>query len=105
MDVNSTPERYEQAALGNQHMTTIDQRGFYKILRRRVETWLARTPSAQRWSQYVLLAPDFFHLMCKLSIDAEVPLTDRAKLAVAIAYFVSPIDLLPPSRARPSGFS
>jgi uncharacterized membrane protein YkvA (DUF1232 family) len=37
-------------------------------------------------------------------IDARVPLVHKAQLAVAIAYFVSPIDLIPASLVGPVGF-
>ncbi len=42
-----------------------------------------------------MFAPDLLHLLCKLTIDEDVPVKERAKLAAAIAYFISPIDLVP----------
>ena len=69
---------------------------FYQRLRISIRDWLATEEgSSNKWSEYLLLAPDFFHLLCKLSIDRDVPTKEKAKLAVAIAYFVSPLDLLP----------
>lgn len=69
---------------------------FYKSLRRRVDTWLETGEGRRfKWAEHLLVAPDVFHLLCRLSLDAGVPLRDKAVLATAIAYWVSPLDLLP----------
>jgi uncharacterized membrane protein YkvA (DUF1232 family) len=57
-----------------------------------------------RWAGYILMAPDFLHLLCRLTVDKEVPLKHRAKLAGAIAYFVSPFDLIPEGISGPVGY-
>ena len=68
---------------------------FYQNLRKKIRDWVEREGGGTRWAEYVLLAPDLLHLLCKLSVDPAVPVAQKAKLAVAIAYFVSPIDLIP----------
>jgi len=40
----------------------------------------------------------------KLSVDARIPLAHKAQLAAAIAYFVSPFDLIPEGLIGPGGF-
>jgi uncharacterized membrane protein YkvA (DUF1232 family) len=77
---------------------------FYQLLRRRIASWLTRHGEGFRHSQILLLAPDLFHLLCRLAIDKRVPTDVKAKLAVAIAYFVSPIDLLPEGLIGPVGY-
>ncbi len=78
---------------------------FYQQLRGEIRDWLeTKTGKSSKWSEYLLLAPDLFHVMCKLAIDPDVPKSGKAKLAVAIAYFVSPIDLLPESFVGPLGY-
>lgn len=79
---------------------------FYQKLRLRFKEWLA-TEEGQRskWAEYLMFAPDLFHLLCKLVMDKEVPAADRAKIAAAIVYFVSPIDLLPEALLGPLGFA
>jgi len=84
-------------------MTKYDS-DFYQDLRQRIRRWLDREGGANKWSEYVLLAPDLFHLLCKLSMDPEVPVKHKAKLAAAIAYFVSPIDLMPEAIMGPTGY-
>ena len=79
---------------------------FYKNLRLSTRQWLsARNGSTQKWAEYLMFAPDLFHLLCKLAIDSEVPVKQRAKLAGAIAYFVSPIDLVPEALVGFIGFA
>ena len=57
-----------------------------------------------KWKQHLLYAPEFFFLLCKLSIDKDVPVEEKAKVAGAIAYFVAPIDLIPEALVGPSGY-
>jgi uncharacterized membrane protein YkvA (DUF1232 family) len=51
-----------------------------------------------------LAAPDFFHLLCKLSVDKDVPALKKIKLVAGIAYFISPIDFLPEAFLGPIGY-
>jgi uncharacterized membrane protein YkvA (DUF1232 family) len=57
-----------------------------------------------KWSEYLLLAPDLFHLLTKLAIDKDVPNNEKAKIAGALAYFISPIDLVPEAMFGPVGY-
>jgi len=82
-----------------------DQSGdFYQTLRKRISDWLEREGGTHKWAEYILLAPDLFHLLCKLTLDPEVPVKEKAKLAATIAYFVSPLDLLPEVIMGPVGY-
>lgn len=69
---------------------------FYLSLRDRVMGYL-RTEDGQKhkYADYVLLLPDFFYLLYNLLIDKDVPSSDKIKLGAAIAYFVSPVDVIP----------
>jgi uncharacterized membrane protein YkvA (DUF1232 family) len=44
--------------------------------------------------EYVALLPDLFHLATRLLLDRSVPLRRKAPLAAAVAYLVSPLDLV-----------
>ena len=57
-----------------------------------------------KWAEYLLVAPDLFHLLCRLSTDEAVPLQEKMKLVAAIAYFVSPLDLIPGFVLGPVGY-
>ena len=78
---------------------------FYQELRTRIRKWLqSRQGAESKWAEYVLFAPDLFHLLCKLALDKQVPAAEKSKLAVALAYFVAPIDVLPEILLGPIGF-
>lgn len=64
--------------------------------------WLKKYGS--RAAELIAVVPDIFHLMCKLTVDPRVPVKEKAKLGFAIAYFVSPIDLIPATLTGPIGF-
>jgi uncharacterized membrane protein YkvA (DUF1232 family) len=79
---------------------------FYRTLRAKVRLWTRTdTGRSSPWAEYLLLAPDLFHLLCRLAVDPEVPRAEKAKLAAAIAYFVSPLDLIPEMFLGPIGYA
>ena len=43
----------------------------------------------------LLCLPDFFYLLVKLSTDPEVPKGSKAQIVAALAYFLSPVDVIP----------
>jgi len=78
---------------------------FYGKLRMRIVNWLeTETGRKNKWAEYLLLVPDFFYLLIKLATDEDVPSNEKAKLILAIAYFISPIDLLPEAFLGPLGY-
>ncbi len=79
---------------------------FYQSLRGKMKNWLMTDEGKKyKYADYLLFAPDLFHLLCKLSFDDRVPVKEKAKLAGAIAYFVSPVDLLPEALTGPLGYA
>ncbi len=77
---------------------------FYQEIRRRIAAWLNEKGEGFRHAQILLLAPDLFHLLCRLALDPRVPASQKARLATAIAYFFSPIDLVPEAFVGPLGY-
>lgn len=78
---------------------------FYIRLRSKIRKWVAgKEGSSHEWAEFILLAPDLFHLIWKLSVDPEVPKSERLKLAAAVTYFISPIDLIPEAIVGPVGY-
>lgn len=83
-----------------------DNDDFYKKLRVKLRKWAESSDGKQnKWAEYILAAPDLFHLLCKLALDKDVSAKEKAKLAVAIAYFVSPVDLMPEALLGPAGYA
>ena len=78
---------------------------FYKKLRIKIRDWLKSDEGKNnKFAEYLMFAPDLFHLLCKLSIDKDVPAVEKAKLVGAITYFVSPVDLIPEVLSGPLGY-
>ena len=88
------------------YMATVDQQtDFYKKLRSQIDKWAeSKHAKRYRWAKYILIAPDLFHLLTRLSIDPEVPVQHKAKVVAALAYFIMPFDLLPELLVGPIGF-
>jgi uncharacterized membrane protein YkvA (DUF1232 family) len=81
------------------------QRDFYQKLRGRIRKWLeGKEGKSHKWGEYILFAPDLFHLLCKLMTDDDVSPKDKAKVAAAIAYFISPFELIPEAVVGPIGY-
>ena len=82
----------------------MNKEDFYQKLRKRVQEWAVREGKDSKALKYVLLAPDFFHLLCKLMFDPRIPGAEKAKIGGAIAYFISPVDLIPEGLVGPVGY-
>jgi len=81
------------------------QSDFYQKIRNDVKHWLNdNLDKENKWVDYILAAPDLFHLLCKLTADSEIPSNKKLKLVAGIAYFISPIDFLPEAFLGPVGY-
>ena len=78
-----------------QSFRTPRERRFYRRLRGRVKRWAERRDIPERRLEYLLAAPDLFVLLTRLALDKRVPLQAKAKVAAGIAYFVTPLDMVP----------
>jgi uncharacterized membrane protein YkvA (DUF1232 family) len=78
---------------------------FYQKLRWRLKEWIEKEKGGlYKWSKWLLLAPDLFHLLVRLMADPDVPMKEKTKVVIVIAYFISPIDFLPEVILGPTGF-
>ncbi|MEG1633238.1 MAG: DUF1232 domain-containing protein [Oscillospiraceae bacterium] len=67
---------------------------FYLKLRHAVESY-AGSGKGGAIAEYLLYLPDFFYLLVKLSTDKRVPRANRTQIIAAIAYCLSPLDVIP----------
>ena len=82
-----------------------EQKDFYLQLRDKVNQWFEKTAGDKPdYANYILLVPDFFYLLVKMTLDDRIPAIDKAKFAGVIAYFISPIDVLPEGLIGPLGY-
>ena len=79
---------------------------FYDHLRDRIVGLVERRAGelGSQTVQALLLVPDVFMLLVRLSLDKEVPKEQRALVGGALAYFILPIDLLPEAFVGPAGY-
>ena len=81
------------------------QRDFYLQLRDKINKWFEKNADQKReYTNYILLVPDFFYLLVRLTLDDRIPAIEKAKFAGVIAYFFSPIDFLPEALIGPLGY-
>ena len=72
------------------------KKDFYQKLRNDISNWAnSKKGKNYRWTKYLMVAPDIFHLSYKLMLDKDVPIEEKIKLTLAIAYFIAPLDLVP----------
>jgi len=79
---------------------------FYDPLRQRVLATVERRAGKLSADavRALLLVPDVFLLLVRLTFDKEVPRPARAMIGGALAYFILPLDLLPEAILGPVGF-
>lgn len=79
---------------------------FYDRLRGRIADGVARRGGrfGPGVASALLLVPDVFVLLGRLSLDRDVPRPTRALLASALAYFLLPADLFPELLVGPGGY-
>jgi uncharacterized membrane protein YkvA (DUF1232 family) len=79
---------------------------YYLKLRTKMQKWLeGKDGKENQWSQYLLWAPDLFYMLWKLSMDENVPKKEKLKLLAVLAYFISPLDLIPEAILGPAAFA
>ncbi len=82
-----------------------EHQDFYKKIRADIKKWLrTKTGKENKWAEYLLLAPDLFHLLAKLLTDPDVPADKKVKLLSVTVYFISPIDFIPEAILGPMAY-
>lgn len=81
----------------SEEQTIPEHQGFYQKLREQVRRYAAAR--APQWAQplipWLLAVPDFFVMLVRLTRDPRVPASAKIIAGATVAYFVSPIDLIP----------
>ncbi len=96
----------EALAAGATDLPSSGLLSFYDRLRERIIAWVDRRGGrmADASVRALLLVPDVFILLVRLSLDKEVPTSARMLIGGALAYFVMPIDLLPEALIGAGGY-
>ena len=74
---------------------------FYQRLRAKIRKQLSdrtaesKGPEYDKFVETLAVLPDLFHLAIKCLFDKTIPVENKGALVLAVAYVVSPIDLVP----------
>ncbi|HXO20071.1 MAG TPA: DUF1232 domain-containing protein [Thermoanaerobaculia bacterium] len=105
-DVETAEVESEKALAGGHDLPSQGLLSFYDRLRRHVldavENRAGKLPGDA--VKMLLLVPDVFMLLVRLTLDKDVPKPARAMIGGALAYFILPMDLLPEAILGPVGY-
>ena len=81
------------------------EESFYIKLRVKIQDWIKTDKGKNhKYVNYILVVPDLFYILWQLLIDDRVSTEFKLKVGLVIAYFVSPIDLIPEAIFGPVGY-
>jgi len=75
---------------------------FYQKIRKKITKWAKKNKLSKktrgwtgRFVEYLIVFPDFVHLMIKLLLDREIPTRYKTIIVFAMSYLLSPLDVVP----------
>ena len=78
---------------------------FYDRIRGTIQRYVdGKGPVLGKTAEFLLLVPDVFILLWRLTIDSRVNGKDKVLLGSAVAYYVMPFDLIPEALVGPVGY-
>src|SRR5437763_16019923 len=78
---------------------------FYDRLRNSIRRYVDQKSGVLgKTADYLLLVPDVFILLWRLTTDSRVGSKDKVLLGSAVAYFIFPFDIIPEALVGPMGF-
>lgn len=100
-------ESYEDDDGDSDDLPSTGLLSFYDRLRERILTSVDRRGGKLGAGavKVLLLAPDLFMLLARLTLDKNVPASTRALVGGALAYFILPTDLLPEALLGVGGYT
>ncbi len=78
---------------------------FYDRVRRSIQKYIDRKGGVLgKTTEFLLLVPDIFILLWRLTTDSRVIGKDKVLLGSAVVYFILPFDLIPEAIVGPIGY-
>src|SRR5437764_9836102 len=78
---------------------------FYDRIRNTIQRYIdSKGAVVGKTASFLLLVPDVFILLWRLTTDSRVNGKDKVLLGSAVAYYVMPFDLLPVALLGPAGY-
>src|SRR5437867_948286 len=98
-------ERRVREEVGRGEVTSERARRFYDSVRTSIQEYLDRKGRVLgKTAEYLMLVPDIFILLWRLTTDGRVQRRDKVLLGTAVAYFILPFDLIPEAIVGPIGY-
>jgi uncharacterized membrane protein YkvA (DUF1232 family) len=110
VDATGTPIRDEDIERDLRHVEEEGINGervqrFYDRVRTSIQQYLHNKGSAaEKSAEFLLLAPDVFILLWRLTTDGRVTGKNKMLLGSGIAYFILPFDFIPEAVVGPIGY-
>jgi uncharacterized membrane protein YkvA (DUF1232 family) len=77
---------------------------FYDRVRTSIHEFTEGKGVVGKTAEYLMLVPDMFMLLWRLTTDSRVAGKDKVLLGSAVAYFILPFDLIPEAIVGPIGY-
>jgi uncharacterized membrane protein YkvA (DUF1232 family) len=78
---------------------------FYDRIRNTIQRYIdSKGALVGKTAGFLLLVPDVFILLWRLTTDARVNGKDKVLLGSAVAYYIMPFDLIPEALVGPAGY-
>ena len=78
---------------------------FYDRVRGSIQDYISRKGRVLgKTAEFLLLVPDIFMLLWRLTMDSRVVGKDKVLLGSAVVYFIVPFDLIPEAIVGPIGY-
>ena len=77
---------------------------FYDRMRTSIHEFTEGRRVVGKTAEFLMLVPDMFMLLWRLTTDSRVPRKDKLLLGSAVAYFILPFDLIPDAIVGPLGY-
>ena len=77
---------------------------FYDRMRSSIREFTEGKRVVGKTAEFLMLVPDMFMLLWRLTTDSRVARKDKVLLGSAVVYFISPFDLIPEAIVGPIGY-
>ncbi|NUU95103.1 hypothetical protein XO10_02180 [Marinitoga sp. 1135] len=100
---NNDFKDFENEVNSYENKVEIESGSFYKKLRNKIKKWAGKNKD-NKILEYILLAPDLFYFFLTVLKDKDVYVDYKLKITGYLAYFISPIDIMPEMVLGPAGY-
>jgi uncharacterized membrane protein YkvA (DUF1232 family) len=107
MDETRTAEEIERRVHEEEGRPVTEDRAkrFYDRVRGSIQDYIDKKGGVLgKTAEFLMLAPDVFILLWRLTLDRRVSNKDKILVGSAIAYFVLPLDFMPEALLGPIGY-